>query len=103
MVFFFRGTGSSRDWTPQGAEILDPERPGPPRGGRRGLAVTHRGVGDVTGQIWARSTSFKAHQHLRGVVPQPLLVPRGVLGRGAWRGRCFLQKQPGLRRGGGAK
>jgi hypothetical protein len=34
--------GSSRDWTPQGAEILDleRERPGPPRGGRRGLAVT---------------------------------------------------------------
>ena len=88
MVFFFRGTGSSRDWTPQGAEILDLERPGPPRGGRRGLAVTHRGVGDVTGQIWASSTSFEAHQDLRGVVPQPLLGPQGVLGRGAWRGRC---------------
>ena len=88
MVFFFRGTGSSRDWTPQGAEILDLERPGPPRGGRRGLAVTHRGVGDVTGKIWASSTSFEAHQDLRGVVPKSLLGPKGVLGRGAWRGRC---------------
>jgi hypothetical protein len=67
---------------PRGAEILDLGRPGPPRGGRRGLAVTHRGVGDVTGQIWASSTSFEAHQDLRGVVPQSLLGPQGVLGRG---------------------
>jgi hypothetical protein len=54
----------------------------------RGLAVTHRGVGDVTGQIWASSTSFEAHQDLRGVVPQSRLGLQGVLGRGAWRGRC---------------
>ena len=60
---------------------MDLERPGPPRGGRRGLAVTHRGVGDVTGQIWASSTSFEAHQDLRGVVPKSILGPQGVLGR----------------------
>jgi hypothetical protein len=32
--------GSGRDWTPQGAEVLDLERP----------VVTHRGVGDAPGQ-----------------------------------------------------
>jgi hypothetical protein len=31
------------------------------RGGRRGLAVAHRGVGDGTWQIWASSTAFEAH------------------------------------------
>jgi hypothetical protein len=59
----------------------------PARGGRRGSAVTHWGVGDGMGQIYPNNTTFGAH-HFRGTPGRaPMGWPRSCLlaHRAFWR------------------
>jgi hypothetical protein len=76
------GPSPSPSPKPQGVEVLDLEGPGPPRGGHRGSAVTHWGLGCWR---WNGANIIRYH-HFRGTPGPPQGSRSRFLARRAfWR------------------